>query len=211
VLGGEEVSGQQVAATKVDASKLPAAQVEISRESGLAPELADVFATLDLDLGSAAKVEQAHASGDGARQAQIESRIDDAKIAGDQTVELGRFDKQQVDVSMVFVVPQSESGETGSLDAKEIGRVLAANLGGIKYCYERQLRDSPDLAGKLVVEFTIDQAGKVENPRVLSSTLDDDRVVRCLLTKVSWLKFPPPRGGKVTVSYPFVFEKTMSF
>jgi TonB family protein len=95
---------------------------------------------------------------------------------------------------------------TGKLDAKVIADVVRRNLRGIKYCYERELNNNPNLQGKVVVLFTIGSDGKVSNYQVESSTLNSSAVETCILRMIRRWRFPAPDGGSVTVAYPFVFS-----
>lgn len=95
---------------------------------------------------------------------------------------------------------------TGKLDAKVIADVVRRNLRGIKYCYERELNNNPNLQGKVVVLFTIGSDGKVTNYQVESSTLNSSAVETCILRMIRRWRFPAPDGGSVTVAYPFVFS-----
>ena len=180
-------------------------------DSGLSDELSKAFETLDLDLGSTSEVHEARAGANGKHMqtAEIASDFDKVALADGQTLAVG--EKEACEVSMIFVLPETESGNTGALDSKEIGWVIGVNIGGIKYCYERQLIQNQNLAGKIVVEFTIAETGRVESARVIESTMNANVVEQCIVEKMKRLKFPRPKGGKVTVSYPFVFEKSYTF
>ena len=49
------------------------------------------------------------------------------------------------------------------------------------------------------------QDGAVEDVATGSSTLRDEEIERCLMTRVRALRFPRPDGGTVKVEYPMVF------
>jgi hypothetical protein len=80
-------------------------------------------------------------------------------------------------------------------------------------CYESALADDPELAGKLVAEFTIvgaeEVGGIVEEATINAgeSTLDNEFVRECLRESLMAVTFePPPDGGQVQVTYPFEFR-----
>lgn len=95
---------------------------------------------------------------------------------------------------------------TGKLDARVIADVVRRNLRGLKYCYERELTNNPNLQGKVVVLFTIGFDGLVSNYQVESSTMNSTTVETCILRMIRRWHFPAPAGGSVTVAYPFVFS-----
>jgi len=120
-------------------------------------------------------------------------------------------EKSEIRVESPVMVPATNGTPQGDLKFDLISQVLSDNIGGIKFCYELGLKRNPALSGKVEVEFTIDESGKVESADVISSTLKDTRVQDCILRKIRSLKFPQPSGGKVTVKFPFVFEQSTYF
>lgn len=95
----------------------------------------------------------------------------------------------------------------GSLDKELIRRVIRAEIGTVKACYEAELSRTPDLSGRVTVRFIIGLLGSVLKAEVQSSTLGNEDVERCLTAAVLGMKFPKPSGdGIVVVSYPFVLR-----
>jgi TonB family protein len=109
----------------------------------------------------------------------------------------------------VVEVPEKKkaAGKMGELDQGQIKKVIKKDLGRIKYCYERELAPSPTLSGKVVVKFTIGTSGKVTKASIASSSLGNKKVESCVVNIVKKMKFPKPKGGKVVVSYPFIFTR----
>src|SRR6185437_3691286 len=65
-----------------------------------------------------------------------------------------------------------QEGEfTGGMDKEAIRRVIREHLREIRNCYERQLQRSPDLYGKLVLEWDIEEGGRVSRCSVKSNAL----------------------------------------
>jgi hypothetical protein len=79
-------------------------------------------------------------------------------------------------------------------------------------CYESALADEPELAGKIVAEFTIvgaqDVGGVVEEAAIKAeSTLDNEFVRECMRESLLAVTFePPPDGGRVQVTNEFEFR-----
>jgi len=81
---------------------------------------------------------------------------------------------------------QSGGGSvTGARDVNEVSAIVYSHSQAIQYCYERELKRNPELKGKVVVRFTILPNGTVTNATILSSTLDNENVERCILSRVS--------------------------
>lgn len=92
---------------------------------------------------------------------------------------------------------------TGALDKEIIRRVIRKHRREIKYCYEQELIKNKNLAGKVVVSFTISSTGAVVAAVKQSSTLNNARVEGCITSKIRRWVFPEPNGGGIVrVSYP---------
>ncbi len=94
----------------------------------------------------------------------------------------------------------------GSLDQADIARVVRGRLTAIKECYERELKRNPQLSGKVIVRFTIDEEGRVSQAVIEENTLPEKSVATCVAQRVERFRFPKPDGGSVTVAYPFIFS-----
>ncbi len=93
------------------------------------------------------------------------------------------------------------------LTKDEVGQIIHKHMKEIRYCYETAMVRSPDIEGKLVVHFTIGNAGSVRSTGVRSSTVPDQRLDDCVLGRLAHWKFPNPKGGiEVAVTYPFIFK-----
>src|SRR5438105_799129 len=94
----------------------------------------------------------------------------------------------------------------GSIDPELIRKAVHEHRAQIRTCYETQLNSRPDLAGKLVSAWTIDQGGSVTEAHTQESTLRDHTVEQCVASKIKTWRFPIPKGGgEVFVTYPFIF------
>ena len=104
---------------------------------------------------------------------------------------------------------QSSPGQAnvrGSIDKEIIRRIIRRHPNEVKYCYETELFRSPALEGRLAVQFTIGNEGRVISSVLQSSTMDNVRVENCVVQAVRHWEFPRPAGGGIAlVSYPFTF------
>ena len=105
-------------------------------------------------------------------------------------------------------VPRIRSGSAdvrGSLSKEVIRRVVRRHNNEIKFCYEQELNQRPDLEGRVTVRFIISPSGAVQTALVSASTLSNQRVERCIVSAVRRFTFPAPDGGGiVNVNYPFM-------
>jgi TonB family protein len=76
----------------------------------------------------------------------------------------------------------------------------------VQSCYERELKLSPSLHGKVVVRFTIRTNGRVGDAGIDSSTMRSEEVSNCIVRLVRTWSFPFRPAQDTTVSFPFVFQ-----
>lgn len=138
-------------------------------------------------------------SGSG-RVAAVGSLRGGAGIAGGGTGE-GKAEKK-----VSGVVKSEAPAVDGELDPAMVAKEVRTRLGAIKACYERALKRNPNLSGKVVIHWTITQAGTVSGVDVEQDTLGDAEVASCIKSLVARWRFPAPSGGSVEVSFPFVFQ-----
>ncbi|MCC6521057.1 MAG: AgmX/PglI C-terminal domain-containing protein, partial [Polyangiaceae bacterium] len=85
-----------------------------------------------------------------------------------------------------------------------IQRVIRANYGRFRACYESGLRTNPGLQGRVGVSFLIGHDGRVASASP-SGDLPDAGVIACVGRAFGQLTFPAPESGSVTVGYGFTF------
>jgi len=95
----------------------------------------------------------------------------------------------------------------GNLSKGEVLAVINRNMHKIQRCYEKALISKPNLSGKVEFEWTIKVNGSVTGVRRLGNTLGEASVATCVAGVLKGLKFPKPRGGPVTVKFPFMFQR----
>ena len=106
----------------------------------------------------------------------------------------------------VTLKPQVSVG-SGSMD-DDIGNkdgvkgVIKRYAGQLKYCYERRLRQVPDLEGRVELGWSVFD-GAVEGVYVVSNSTGDSELADCMMKKVRAWSFPSDVEGDV--SWPFVF------
>jgi TonB family protein len=97
-------------------------------------------------------------------------------------------------------------GGSGDFDAAAVVAMIKTRIGAIRSCYERELKRNPTLAGKVTIQFTIEERGNVSGVKVSENSTGDDEVGQCVSRAIGAFRFNPgPEGGSVMFSYPFVF------
>ncbi len=110
------------------------------------------------------------------------------------------------------LVPQIRAGTAdvhGSLSKEVIRRVIRRHINEVRFCYEQELNQRPDLAGRVTISFIISPTGAVQSSTVAATTLSNQRVETCIAQAVRRWTFPSPEGGGiVVVNYPFMLDST---
>ena len=94
-----------------------------------------------------------------------------------------------------------------TIDREAIRRVVLANLGAIKACYNQALNRAPRMSGKIVMSWEVGGAGHVTSARVESATPGTQEVGNCIGLRLRTWEFPvPPAGATYSVQFPFVLS-----
>ena len=102
-------------------------------------------------------------------------------------------------------VQRTGSSGKASRAREEVEIVFDRNKGALSALYGRALRDQPELAGKLVLEFTIAPSGEITMCRVVSSELKDPELEKKIVARVRLIRFKPADVEPLTVSKPIDF------
>lgn len=108
---------------------------------------------------------------------------------------------------LIGVGKASVSGAgAGAVSAGDIQAVFVGNAAAINACYQKELKKSPDLKGKLSVAVKINPAGRVSGVTVTTNTVGAG-VANCITSRIRGWSFPRGKRGTVTVNQTFVFTK----
>jgi hypothetical protein len=97
----------------------------------------------------------------------------------------------------------------GSVDKELIRKVIQDHAAQIRYCYEQQLAVNPRLQGKISIKWVINGDGSASSAQIDRSgtTLDDDKVHECMMSRIVSWQFPKPKGGGIAViTYPWILR-----
>lgn len=101
---------------------------------------------------------------------------------------------------------ESETSARGYLDRKVIKDVMREHSKEVRSCYEMATVRQPDLAGRVLSQFTISNTGNVVDVVLRESTVGSPTIEQCLRRHLLTWKFPKPQGGgNVDVVYAFDF------
>lgn len=168
----------------------------------------DSYSAGDLDqaISNISSLKSSGGHGGGARRSNEVRGSRDARSAGidDVVSGLSETDTQSFDRKGDLVMASDKpvvenaggSGMPGR-DPDDVQEVIFRHNKSIQYCYERQLKRNPNLKGKVTVRFTIAPSGRVTGVEILTSTLQNKSVERCIVNRIRrWNDF-----GAIDSSY----------
>lgn len=91
-----------------------------------------------------------------------------------------------------------------NLNESIIMAIVNKNRGSLKYCYERHLKASSSLEGKVVFKITIQNSGQVGKVESLSNKIAGSLFEECILKELKKWTFPKFRGEPIVFEVPFV-------
>lgn len=93
-----------------------------------------------------------------------------------------------------------------SADSPEVVReVMAARGADVRRCYTRELRNTPSLRGRMLVQFTVQPDGAIFGVRVQRDTIRSPRVRACVTHVIESMRFASGGAAPMRFRYPFVF------
>jgi hypothetical protein len=96
---------------------------------------------------------------------------------------------------------------SAGLPPEVVTRITRQNVGRFRVAYERGLKRNKNLAGRIVVQFTIAPDGSVSKASEQGSSLSDSDVIHDVVRSLANLSFPNPAGGgPVLVTLPLDFS-----
>jgi len=91
---------------------------------------------------------------------------------------------------------------------ERIRRVVMSHNPAIQDCYRRELKENPDLKGKITVRFSIAPEGYVIEAEIVESTFNLPRLENCIVRRiVRWNDFArvSPEQGVVSIKHTYIF------
>lgn len=116
--------------------------------------------------------------------------------------------KGNIVVEKVSSIADELGIKSESRDPDKVSEVINRHNSSIQYCYQRELKQNLNIKGKLVVRFTVTPAGNVSKAEVISSTLNNARIERCVIIRIKrWDDFGQidPSKGDATFRQVYTF------
>ena len=156
--------------------------------------------------GSGGAIRQRGGGGSGSGQGKGLGSLANASGAGRAVAEGGAVKEREIRGD-IRIQTGGDIGGAGEFDANLVKEQIQRRIRAIKSCYEQELRRNPALAGKVTVEFTVQERGNVTDAKATENSTGSDAVAACVTRTIARFRFNPgPEGGSVTFRYPFVFQ-----
>ncbi|HYO58188.1 MAG TPA: AgmX/PglI C-terminal domain-containing protein [Archangium sp.] len=92
------------------------------------------------------------------------------------------------------------------LGSEEVRSVIRSHASEISDCYKAAIARHLEFEARVMVKFTIQGTGSVVSAEVSESNVPYDDLKSCITEHVKDWRFPEFSGGKLAVSYPFIFR-----
>lgn len=118
---------------------------------------------------------------------------------------------QETGPTLNVSLPHADDAETsgeGDFDPQTMITYVTRRRAQLASCYEHAITQSPDLRGRLVIRFNIEESGSITGIRAVENGMGSDAVYRCMESRMrTWRITPAPTDGSVSFTLPFVFER----
>ncbi|MDQ7064574.1 MAG: AgmX/PglI C-terminal domain-containing protein [candidate division KSB1 bacterium] len=118
---------------------------------------------------------------------------------------VSRSNNLVTDASGSLLEEADETVNRGGRDIDAVAAIVKSHNAAIQYCYQRELKRNPNLRGKVVVRFIIDASGKVVEVSIVSSTLRNRRVERCIVNRIKRWNFGAIEKSKGNTAFKQVY------
>ena len=105
-------------------------------------------------------------------------------------------------------VDPGDAGPTGTVDRDALRAAVESVRPLIRECFMDVTERYPG-PQQVRLRFTLEGnggAGRMRNPEVAETSIQDPFLLACFIDALEDAQFPAPRGGAVTVTYPFRFR-----
>jgi len=93
----------------------------------------------------------------------------------------------------------------GKIDRAAVEKYLRQRTVAVQRCYYDVVRRNPNAGGRLVLQLTIATNGRAA-VKVVSDSVGDSAVAKCVTRKIKSWRFPKPEKKSVRLKVPFVFR-----
>lgn len=94
----------------------------------------------------------------------------------------------------------------GPVDSDVVLRIVAPRMPEVEFCLRRGVAETPRLAGRVEVRADISKTGTVSRAYVVSTTIADARVGRCIAAALSRWRYPASDEGQSSLTLSLVLD-----
>lgn len=202
---------------KVDLVKLAKDKAAVSGVLAFQDDLMEMRDSLDVNSLSKTDLSQGEAKAAKVERSIIASKAKSTS-GGIQTAALSRdtggsalSGKQTTRVASSIDTLSKKNGQNGASATmggrsdQSVRRIMDRSKGAIFAVYNRALRKDPTLEGKFVFEMLIQPDGSVSAVKLLASELDNEALVKKILSRIKLIRFPAGNVINTRVNYSFDF------
>jgi hypothetical protein len=124
-------------------------------------------------------------------------------VAASARVENTERAEQTVEVRSRIRGADERLAGSGNLSSSNVAAVFRRREGDIRRCYERGLARNPSLGGRLVIQLTVGDGGRVDDVTLRENELGSD-VGTCVVGALRRWRFDAPSGGSVFVQKAYI-------
>ena len=108
---------------------------------------------------------------------------------------------------LVSTASFAEDNQESLTMAQSVQKSVRSQKGQLRFCYEKRLREKPDLSGTVLMGFEVVDGGAY-NVSVLRNTTGDSELERCFMDRVEAWVFS--NEVDIAVEFPFQLESSLS-
>ncbi len=176
----------------------------------------NIFATADASAGLGELIDrnaEGIATASTAEQFGLRATSDTSLIGSGDVDGIASDAEVETEKRVAKRVPKAETGESdilGSMARATLDQVIKRNLPSVTACYDKALKLNPNLSGKIYIEFTVSESGRISavSVRAASGTVTDKKMIACIKGRVRRWRFPASEEGSTDVSLPIVLTSS---
>jgi hypothetical protein len=109
--------------------------------------------------------------------------------SGDTPAQPAAIHDAQISVSVTPIVHHPQLEVELQSKSADFRKVLSDNQGQLVYCFERSLKNTPDLTGKLTMVTSIHE-GVVQSVSATTDTFSNEKIGSCVAAQMRSWRFP---------------------
>lgn len=113
--------------------------------------------------------------------------------------------KPKVEAPPPVAADMQVEGIVGELEDAAVQRVLQANHGATRRCYDEQAGRLHYVGGHLELKVRVLPSGKPKWVAIIDSSLGNSEIEQCVVSTLEKLQFPAPKGGEGELTCPIDF------